>query len=58
MKINILIAREIKDWIDFFIRNIPGRIGYLLRSQYLNIRLKKTFKGNRFESGLRIELST
>ena len=55
MKVIIFIAREIKDWIEFFIRNMPGKIGFLVRSQYYNKRLKKTFEKNRFESGLRIE---
>ena len=50
-----LLKREIKDWIEFLIRNIPGRTGFLFRSQYYKRRLKKSFKHNRFESGLRIE---
>ena len=50
-----MIKREIKDWVEFLIRNIPGRIGFFLRSLYYKIRLKKSFKANRFESGLRID---
>ena len=55
MSRNILVLRELKDWIEFFIRNVPGRIGFLIRSIYFNVRLKKKFQNNRFESGLRIE---
>ena len=55
MRIIIFIKREIKDWFEFLIRNIPGRAGFFLRSQYYNFRLKKSFIQNRFESGLRIE---
>jgi len=55
MSIKLLVLRELKDWIEFFIRNVPGRIGFLIRSIYFNKRLKKKFQNNRFESGLRIE---
>ena len=55
MKKIYLILRELKDWIEFFIRNIPGRAGYFIRDNYYKIRLKKSFGNNRFESGLRIE---
>tara|TARA_B100000212_G_scaffold333754_1_gene303671 strand:- start:16 stop:618 length:603 start_codon:yes stop_codon:yes gene_type:complete len=50
-----LIAREIKDWLDFIIGNVPGRTGFFLRDIYYNKRLFKSFTNNRFESGLRIE---
>ena len=30
-KIYLTIFQEIKDWINFFLRNIPGKIGVLLR---------------------------
>ena len=50
-----IIFREFKDWLEFLIRNIPGRIGFLLRSYYYKNRLFKSFKNNRFESGIRIE---
>ena len=49
------LKREIKEWGEFFIRHIPGRIGYLLRSTYYRMRLLKSFRKNRFETGLRIE---
>ena len=55
MNIFSLLIRELKDWVEFFIMNTPGRTGYFFRSNYYKIRLKKTFKDNRFESGLRIE---
>ena len=51
----LIIARELKDWLEYFIRNTPGRIGYLLRANYYKSRLKKSFQQIRFESGLRIE---
>ncbi len=50
-----IIKREIKEWIEFFIRNIPGKIGFFLRSTYYNLRIKSSFRKNRFETGLRIE---
>ena len=55
MRIILVLFRELKDWIEFFIRNIPGRLGYFFRSKYYKLRLKKTFINNRFEAGLRIE---
>ena len=45
-----IFIREIKDWLEFFIRFTPGRTGYFLRSAYYKIRLSKTFEKNRFES--------
>ena len=50
-----LIMREIKDWIEFIIGNIPGRIGYFIRSIYYQKRIKNKFKNIRFETGLRLE---
>ena len=55
MKKIYLILRELKDWLEFFIRNIPGRIGYFIRGNYYKIRLKKYSGQNRFEPGLKIE---
>ena len=55
MKNYFYIKREIKEWTEFFIRYIPGRIGYFFRSFYLKKRVLKTFHNNRFETGLRIE---
>ena len=56
-KIQILkiIPREIKNWIESFIRYIPGQIGLFIRSFYFSRRLSKTFSNNRLETGLRIE---
>ena len=50
-----MLLREIKNWFEFFIRNIPGIIGYAIRSLYFSKRLKKRFSNNRFETGIRIE---
>ena len=49
------IIREFKDWLEFIIGNIPGKTGFLFRDIYYKKRLHKSFKNNRFESGLRIE---
>ena len=50
-----LIKIEIKEWIEFIIRNIPGKIGFFFRSTYFKVRIKSSFNKNRFEPGLRIE---
>ena len=50
-----MILRELKDWLEFFISHIPGRTGYYFRSFYYKKILSKSFKNNRFETGLRIE---
>ena len=55
MPFKSLILRELKDWLEFFIRNIPGRIGYFFRSFYCNFRFKKPCERNRFEIGMTIE---
>ena len=55
MNICLIFIKELRDWLEFFIRNIPGRIGYFLRSNYYKRSLNKSFKKNRFESGIRIE---
>jgi len=47
--------KELRDWFEFFLRNIPGRIGFFLRSKYYSKRLFKYFTKIRFETGLRIE---
>ena len=47
--------REFRDWMEFFIRNMPGEIGYCFRSFYLNRRIRKPSYKNRFETGIRIE---
>ena len=55
MRIIFLLIRELKDWIEFVIRNIPGKIGNFARAHYYRSRLKKSFRNNRFESGIKIE---
>tara|TARA_B100001248_G_scaffold246485_1_gene217110 strand:- start:594 stop:1193 length:600 start_codon:yes stop_codon:yes gene_type:complete len=50
-----LIIRELKDWLEFILGNIPGRTGFFIRNIYYKKRLFKSFKNNRFETGLRIE---
>lgn len=55
MRIIILFMRELKDWIEFVIRNIPGGIGNLVRSNYYKLRLKESFKNNSIGIGIRIE---
>ena len=47
--------KKFKDWLEFFIRNTPGSIGNAIRNFYLKTRILKSFKNNRFETGLRIE---
>ena len=51
----ILIMREIKDWTEFIIRNMPGKIGNFARVLYFKTRLRESFKNIRFETGIRIE---
>ena len=55
MLCKLIILRELKDWLEFFLRYIPGRIGYFLRSFYYKKIMSRSFKKNRFESGLRVE---
>ena len=55
MNLKKIIKREIKEWVEFFVINIPGGIGLYLRSFYYQKRMVKIFKNNRFESGFRME---
>ena len=55
LKFKIIIIREIKDWIEFFIARVPGRIGYFSRCKYFKKRLSNNFKNNRFETGIKFE---
>ena len=55
MNIFLLIIRELRDWIEFIIRNIPGKIGFFTRGVYLKKRSSYPFKNNRFETGIRID---
>ena len=36
MRIILVLFRELKDWIEFFIRNIPGKLGYFLGVNIIN----------------------
>ena len=55
MNILKIFIRELKEWVEFFIGNIPGKIGFAARSFYFNKRISNSFLKNRFEKGLRIE---
>ena len=55
MNFKLNLKKEIKDWFEFFLRNIPGGLGFALRGFYLNKRSNKSFKNNRFESGIRVD---
>ena len=55
MNLFIPILREFKDWLEFFVRLTPGRIGNSFRNIYYKYRSKNNFANNRFETGLRIE---
>ena len=50
-----IVPREIKLWLEFLIRNIPGQIGYFIRSFYFKKRLRKSFLNNKIETGIRVE---
>ena len=51
----IYFAREIKEWLEYFLSRIPGRIGNFLRNFYFKRRFSSKFKNNRFETGFRVE---
>ena len=55
MNLTTIFKREIKEWIEFLFRNIPGGIGYAIRSFYFQRRMDKISRNNRFESGFRME---
>ncbi len=55
MNIFLPIIRELRDWVEFFIRNIPGKVGFFTREIYLKKRSSYPFKNNRFEPGIRID---
>lgn len=55
MILGFSLIREFKDWLEFIIRNIPGKSGYFIRSFYYKKRLIKDFQKIRFEPGLRVE---
>ena len=51
----ISLVKEIKDWVEYFISRIPGRIGINLRNIYFKRRFSCKFANNRFETGFRVE---
>ncbi len=55
MRIIFLLIRELKDWIEYLIRNIPGSTGNFIRGYYYKLRLRESSENNRFEAGIRIE---
>jgi len=55
MNLRKIIKREIKEWLEFLFRNIPGGIGFYIRSFYYQKRMLKIFRENRFEVGIRME---
>ena len=55
MMILISFAREIKEWFDYFLSRIPGKVGQNLRNIYFQKRFSCKFRNNRFETGFRFE---
>ncbi len=55
MQSRTLVLKELKDWLEFFIRNIPGKLGFFIRGLYYKLRLMNNFENVRFEQGIRIE---
>ena len=51
----ISFAREIKEWVEYFIARIPGRLGNNVRNFYFKRRFSCFFENNRFETGFRVE---
>ena len=51
----ISCAREIKEWFEYFISKIPGRLGNNFRNFYFKRRFSSLFEKNRFETGFRVE---
>tara|TARA_B100000212_G_scaffold329429_1_gene294663 strand:+ start:106 stop:696 length:591 start_codon:yes stop_codon:yes gene_type:complete len=51
----ISLAREIREWVEYFIARIPGSTGNILRNFYFKRRFSIEFKNNRFETGFRVE---
>ena len=37
MRLIFFLIKELKEWLEFFIRNIPGRSGYFVRSHYYKL---------------------
>ena len=55
MGIIFLLTRELKAWIEYIIRDIPGGIGIFTRVHYYNLILRESSENNRFEAGIIIE---
>tara|TARA_Y100001970_G_C14066868_1_gene767161 strand:+ start:432 stop:1049 length:618 start_codon:yes stop_codon:yes gene_type:complete len=55
MRFYFIVLRELKDWFEFFIARVPGRIGYFIRLLYFQRRLNSNFRNNRFETGIKFE---
>ena len=55
MGIIFLLIRELKAWVEFIIRDIPGGIGNFTRGHYYKLRLRESSENIRFEAGIRIE---
>jgi galactoside O-acetyltransferase len=55
MNIISLIKRELRDWLEFFVRYIPGKVGFFTRELYLKTRISSPFENNRFECGIRFD---
>tara|TARA_B100001250_G_scaffold408900_1_gene432161 strand:+ start:630 stop:1235 length:606 start_codon:yes stop_codon:yes gene_type:complete len=55
MSILLFIIRELKDWIEYSLANIPGQTGIILRRFYFNKRLAKPSRGIRIETGIKID---
>ncbi len=51
----ISFAREIKEWGEYFIARIPGRLGNKLRNLYFKRRFSGIFINNTFDTGFRVE---
>ncbi len=51
----ISFAREVKEWTEYFIARIPGRLGNKLRNCYFRTRFKSKFINTFFETGFRVE---
>ena len=51
----ISFGREIKEWFEYFIAKIPGRVGNNFRNFYFKRRFSSVFENNRFETGIRVE---
>ena len=51
----IIFKKGNKELIEFFIRNFTGKFGFFFKITDSNLRIKTSFRINRFKKGLRIE---